>query len=222
MISSPEINKVLRKHLSPTLRENGFSSVSARKAWRWHNHCIWVFNIRAVGSYFSDVTDWPPMSVCAWLGIYYDFIHDSQVILKTDKKERLIPEEYQCHFRSHLIRTLDQSRFTNRLRNPAERNRKDIWWIERNGSNVQEVVENINLAFLEQGKTWFEKFTDLESVFKEIESERNGYNKFFKAKFFAKHLRNKDKTKLYEELYQKEKQRLEEQDNYIFRKRRRY
>ena len=153
MISSPDIDKILRAHLSPILRESGFSKVSARKSWGWHGHCVWVLNIRAVGSYFSDVTGWPPMSVCVWTGIYYDFIpFEGHTPPKVDEKGRLIPNEVDCHMRSHLSRTLDQSVYTKRLSNPAEREREDIWWLEPDGSNMVEAVENIALCFVDEGK----------------------------------------------------------------------
>src|SRR5512146_2609875 len=99
MISSPEINKILRKTLSPILRENGFTVVQARKAWGWHDHCVWVLSIRAVGNYFSLVTGWPPMSVGVWTGVYYDFIpEDSRsAYVDVDTEGRLRPDEVACH-----------------------------------------------------------------------------------------------------------------------------
>ncbi|SMQ80698.1 hypothetical protein SAMN05444673_3988 [Bacillus sp. OV166] len=33
MIGSPEVNKVIRKILSPTLKENGFNKVNTRNNW---------------------------------------------------------------------------------------------------------------------------------------------------------------------------------------------
>jgi hypothetical protein len=67
------LNKPLRTLVVPILRDAGFQHVDARNGWRWHNDVIWVFNIRSVGSYFSDVTGWPPGSVCAWLGVFFTF-----------------------------------------------------------------------------------------------------------------------------------------------------
>jgi hypothetical protein len=209
MISSPDIDKALRKHLSPILRESGFTKVSARKSWGWHGHCVWVLNIRAVGSYFSDVTGWPPMSVGVWTGVYYDFIpFEGHTSPKVDDKGRLIPDEVYCHIRSHLSCTLDQSIYTNRLSNCAERVRKDIWWFERDGSNMVEAVENIALSFVDEGKPWFKRHTNLEATFAEIESEHNCYHKYYRAKYFAKQLGFDKKYEMYGELTDKEKARI--------------
>ena len=209
MISSPNIDKVLRRYLSPILRESGFSKVNARKSWGWHGHCVWVLNVRAVGSYFSDVTGWPSMSVGVWTGVFYDFIPFEGQSIKVDDRGRLIPEEWYCHMRSHLSCTLDQSAYTKHLSNPAERKRKDIWWLERDGSNMIEAIENIALSFVDEGKPWFEKHTDLQDTFAGIEGEHDCYNKYYRAKYFAEQLGLDEKYMMYAELADKEKDRIE-------------
>jgi hypothetical protein len=156
VIGSPEVDKVLRMALCPTLRSNGFAKVGPRKAWGWHDRWVWVFQIRAVGRYFSEVTGWPPMSVCVWLGAFFDYQPSSQRI-KRDAKGRLIPDEVICPNRSHLTCSLDQARFTKGLRNPAERGRNDIWWISPDGSNLSEVIMDIRQQFLAQGLVWYQQ-----------------------------------------------------------------
>jgi hypothetical protein len=209
MISSPDINKLLRKCLSPILRESGFTKITARNSWGWHGHCIWVLQIRAVGNYFSEVTGWPPMSVCVWTGVYYDFVpFPGHTPPKADDKGRLIPDEAYCHVRSHLSCTLNQESHTKSLSNPAERGRRDIWWFERDGSNVVEAVENIALCFSDEGTQWFKRYNDLPHAFADIESERNCYVKYYRAKYFAKHLGIDEKYRMYAELADKEQARI--------------
>lgn len=209
MISSPDIDKYLRRYLSPILRDSGFSKVSARKAWGWSGHAISVLQIRAIGSYASYVSGWPPMSVCVWVGVYYDFIpfigHRPP---KNDPKGRLIPEEWYCHMRSHLSRTLDQSIYTARLPRSGERERTDVWWFERDGSNIEGAVENIAQCFIDEGKPWFERYTDLAKTFEEIETERDCYSKFYQAEYFAKKLGLDEKQRIYAEKRKAEKARI--------------
>lgn len=210
MISSPDIDKFLRRYLSPILRESGFEKVGARKSWGWTGHCVSVLQIRAVGSYFSQVTGWPPGSVCVWTGVYYDFIpFEGHTPPKADNKNRLIPDEVNCHMRSHLSRSLVQSSYTQRLRNPAERIRKDIWWFEPDGSNLEEAVENIALCFVDEGKPWFERYTNLLATFADIESEHDCYMKYYRAQYFAKQLGFDEKYRMYAELREHEKSRIE-------------
>ena len=157
MIGSSEINRVIRDVLSPVLRENGFSRVQARNAWGWHDECIWVLNLRAVGSYFSAVTGWPPMSVEVQLGVYCEFLPPTSGRIKQDIKGELLPTESQCHEHYGLSCWLDQEAYTGRLDNPAEQKRSDLWWIEPDGSNLLAVVEDFKKSFLGEGLSWLKR-----------------------------------------------------------------
>lgn len=209
MIGSSEVNKVLRRHLSATLRAQGFQKVDARNAWAWHDHVIWVFLVRSVGSYFSQVTGWPPMSLTVSLGVFYDFIPPPSPI-KSDSRGRLLPKEYECdlRFRSALQRSIDQSDRTIKLSNAAERNRNDIWWIDPDGANVNEVIPDIASSLIVQGMPWFEGLVDLNTAFCEIENDKDCYSKFRAAKYFAKQLDLPGKFALYSELLMAEKKEL--------------
>ncbi|OKH23981.1 hypothetical protein [Chroogloeocystis siderophila] len=146
MIGSPEVNKIIRKILSPVLRGNGFDKVKTRNNWADRDPCIWVLNIRAVKPH-----SFPSVSVSVWLGIYYKFISPDipgRLLVDTDKDGKLIPKEWMCHIRNHLVLAeLDQSKYTKSLRSSAEANRNDIWWIEPDGSNLEDVIHDIKIAF---------------------------------------------------------------------------
>jgi hypothetical protein len=73
---SAVVNTSLRTHVVPVLREAGFEKVDARNVWAWRDHAVWVFNIRAVGPRFSEVTGWPPSSLTVWLGVLFTFAPD--------------------------------------------------------------------------------------------------------------------------------------------------
>jgi len=209
MIGSPEINKVIRKSLSPILKENGFNKVNTRNNWRWIDQCIWVLKISAVGNYFSKVTGWPPMSIHVELGIYYVFIPNIEEIKKGTNGE-LLPKEYQCHLREELNCNLDQSNYTRHLDNPADRTRNDIWWVEPDGSNVDEVIKDIGKSFVEKGLNWYINNTDLETAFINIENQLNdGYDKYYKAKYFAEFLKHEEKLNMYNYLFEQEKKRID-------------
>ena len=171
MITSTEINKSFRTVLSPILKENGFSKIESRKSWGWHSECIWVFDIKAVGNYFSEITGWPPMSICVSLGVHCEFLAQ-QVEIKRDNRGLSLPKQEQCHFRNNLSCWLDQSKYTTELSNPAERNRKDIWWIESDGSNLAEVIEDVKKSLLMEGLSWLNNKSNKSDILREIEERQ--------------------------------------------------
>ena len=71
-----------------------------------------------------------------------------------------------------------------------------------------EAVENIALCFADEGKQWFQRYNDLLLAFADIESEHNCYVKYYRAKYFAKHLGIDEKYRMYAELADKEQARI--------------
>lgn len=205
--SSSIINKAFRGHLSPALRTAGFEKVDARNGWAWKKDCIWVLTVRAVGSYFSAVTGWPPSSVGVSLGAYYPFIPRPKPV-KNDKDGRLIPAEYECHMRSHLERRLLQDNRVTILNNPAERSRQDLWWIDRDGANADEVALDIVGVFTEIALPWFDKCADLEIALSAVEAERDHLDKFVLAAYLAGKLGRSETREKCARLAEQEGQRI--------------
>ena len=130
--------------------------------------------------------------------------------MKFDSLGRLLPKEYECEsvFRKALLRTIDQQDRTISLANTAERVRKNIWWIDPDGSNVSEVVPDIASSLISQGLPWFERLSDLKTALNEVESQWDCYSKFRAAKYFSNHLDLSDKFAKYSALLIAEENRL--------------
>jgi hypothetical protein len=181
--------------------------MDARNAWLWQAKAVWVFNIRAVGTYFSGVTGWPPGSVGVWLGVYYPFFPREDHI-KEDEDGRVLPAENMCHMRSHLTCTLDQSAQTARLPNPAEHRRTDLWWIDPEGESAVPAAVNIASALAEAGLVWFRENSDLSRALKEVEAGRDCFVKFDTAALLAREIGDADKLRSYASLAIAEGQRI--------------
>lgn len=203
VIESPEINKVIRRILSPTLRDTGFMHVRTRNNWAWNEEVIWVFQIRAVGKYFSSVTGWPSISVGVWLGAFYTFFPIVPYI-RRDSSNRLLPNEEYCQMRSHLLCTIDQAHYKAHLKTHPEKARNDIWWLEPDGSNIEVVVQNIKEEYLAEGTQWFTQMSDFQKVFRLIEQERDCYNKYRRAAYFAKRLEDHSRLEYYHARWKEE------------------
>lgn len=203
------INKDLRRVVSPALRAAGFDHVDARNGWAWRANLIWVFNIRAVGRYFSEVTGWPPSSVGVWLGIFYMFMPELRPDgLKTDKNGRLMPAEAMCHMRTHLETRIDQGGLTRKFPNPAERRRRDIWWVDPDGGNAYEVAQDIAGVFTARGLPWLDKHSDPRSALAEICTERDCYHKYYRVLHLARFVGDQAVERKYSALEEKERLRI--------------
>ena len=205
--TSALLNRELREYVSPVLRHAGFQQVDARNGWSWRDDdCIWVFNIRAVGSYFSQSTNWPAGSVCVWLGVFFTFT-PRPADLKADDQGRLLPPEHLCHMRSHLDCGVDQSAKLRAV-SSVERRRTDIWWVEPDGSNGEAVARDIAASLAAKGLPWFARSSDVRAALAEVEATRDCFGKFVRASLFAKHLGDHDKWRKYDALAEAEAHRI--------------
>lgn len=201
------IDKVFRRHVCPMLREHGFEKIGPRNAWAWRSTCTLVFEIRAVGRYFADVTGWPPSSVCVWLGAWYEFVPGGPVI-KRAGDGRPLPAEVACHMRAHLTCRVDQTQRAHHLANPKERERREIWWVEPDGSNAEAVAIDVTRALKDEGIPGFERWSDLTLVLADIEQEHDCYTKFLRAYHVAKAIGDDRRTVCYRELLIAEGKRI--------------
>ena len=189
MIGSPEVNKIIRRDLSPLLKQQGFAQVQVRHNWGWHGSCTWVLDIRSVGSYFASVTGWPAQSLSVSLGVFYDFVPlGLPRIAKHTPDGKPLPADVDCHQRSVLNCGFDQHHYTKQLENPGERSRNDLWWIEPDGNNVSNAVQDIARQFLAGGLIWFDRMTDLSTAYSTVLTQHDCLNKFSLATYLAKYL----------------------------------
>ena len=205
--TSALLNKPLRQRVAPLLREAGFQRVDARNAWWWRDDFICVFNIRSVGSYFSGVTGWPPGSVCVWLGVFFTSAPQPSG-MKRDEQGRLCPQEHWCHMRSQLARGLDQSARIRTLNNPAERQRTDVWWVDPDGSNADEVARDIAATVVMQGLPWFMEASNPLTALAMVDAMHDSFTKFTKAALLAKRIGDLALWRTYDERAESEARRI--------------
>jgi hypothetical protein len=207
MTTSGVVDKSLRRHVCPVLRDHGFGKIGPRKSWAWRDSCVLIFEIRAVGRYFADVTGWPPGSVCGWLGAYYPFI-PTHVPVKSDAHGRLLPTEVWCHMRGHLAHGLDQESKVRVLANPKERARRDIWWVVPDGSNAETVAIDIACVLKAEGLPRYSSWSDLPTALTEIEREHDCYQKYLRAYHVARQIGDEARAARYRDLLINEAKRI--------------
>ena len=206
--TSAILNRSLRRVVCPILHDAGFDKVDARNAWRWRDQVICIFNIRAVGNYFSEVTGWPPGSICVWQAVFYRFMPQA-IAIAHDTNGRLRPAEHQGHMRTHLDHGLDQSERTSQLPKSAERCRKDVRWVERDGSNAEDVADDVAMLLRERGLAWFDRLSNIEAALAEVEASHDCYVKFDKAAHLARALGDRERWRKYAFLAETEATRID-------------
>jgi hypothetical protein len=190
--TSAIVNRALKMRVTPLLRKIGFDKVEARRAWHWRQDLVWVFTTRAIGGNLGDRI-WPPSSVCVQLGVYYRFfpkipphVSTRKATLEPDRVGRPQPAEDVCHMRAYLECGLDQSKRTVDAENPVERKRRDIWWIDPDGANADEVASDIANSLFEYGIPWYDRVSNLNEALALLEIERDGFSKYSRAFFLAR------------------------------------
>jgi hypothetical protein len=98
--------------------------------------------------------------------------------IKRDKKGQLLPAEYECQMRSNLECGRDQTRLVQSLRNPAERRRKDLWWVASDGTDAEQVAKDIATSLSATGFQWFSRVSNLEAALTMVEAGHDCFTKF--------------------------------------------
>lgn len=190
--SSGLINKAFRKHITPVLKESGFETVNVRKNYLRSAHAICLLEIRALGARLGFESGFPSSSVCVWLGVYYPFLPVDErdkiwMRIKTDKRGMLVPEEVQCHLRSQLVAPASNPK-QRALWNPAERERRDIFWLERDGSDADSVSHVIADLITQVALPWFKTRAEPLDAIRVIETEDYPTNTINNKEFLCTHL----------------------------------
>ncbi|WP_028974578.1 hypothetical protein [Spirochaeta cellobiosiphila] len=136
-----ELNKLIKKDLYPVLKNLGFERLTVKNSYKWDDKLIYRFQIKTVGKTFSQSTGWPSSSFYCHVEPYYSFLYDSDEL---DRDGRIkLPRRWPSEGGMFLSCGIDQTGERASLPNRAERKRTDIWWVEKDGSNAQQVIQDL-------------------------------------------------------------------------------
>ena len=146
-MDSKVVNKAIRDVLRPSLKENGFIKFTGRDSWRVKKDTIEVINFQSFNSYNAEILGVTSFSFGVNLGVYYKGINSIRFAFKISKD---YPKEYECQARRSLLKNIEQ-----------EYSRPDVWYIEKNGSNIEDCIIDVRNILLEMGLDWLDRFSDL-------------------------------------------------------------
>lgn len=148
-MGSSVVSREIRREVWPVLRQQGFDAFTSRTAWRHLPDRVWVVNFQSFSSYFSLVDGCTTFSFAMNIGIYLDALAEN-----VDAKVRARPRDYHCHFRAKLAKGIHQQNYT----------RSDIWFVDPQGSNLLDVVDDARRVLLSEGMGWFDRLSGLDQV----------------------------------------------------------
>ncbi len=145
-MDSRVLAREIKNEIWPILRRAGFTEFSPKTAWRHTPDQIHVVNYESFSSYLAGGVGCTTFSFALNLGIYFRVIPFESPIKK--------PQESHCHFRHRLLKSIDQPVLP----------RRDTWYVEPDGTNVLECLDDSRAAIVREGLPWFDRFQSLEFV----------------------------------------------------------
>ena len=162
-MDSANVNKEIKSIIRPLLQDAGFSQFTPRTAWRYSGEKIDVVNFQSFNSYLANAVGCTTYSFCVRLGCSFEAIpHRARV---KRRNGYLRPEEYECHFRLALQKSIKQSNLK----------RTDVWYVDPTGKNLEIVVADARKAILEIGLGWFSRFGDMREVLRTLLEDSEGH-----------------------------------------------
>ena len=156
-ISSTDINRLIRHLVWARLRDVGFDQRTARTAWRRWSEGVDVVNFQSFNAYLAGAVGCTTFSFAVNLGTTLDYLPGSV----TGEASR--PKEWQCPLRLHLRKRLSQPIFRpyagvrDLIGASAEDavDRSDVWYVNADGSNIEETVADAAAVLESEGLPWF-------------------------------------------------------------------
>jgi hypothetical protein len=152
-VDSKVVAREIKQEIWPLLRQEGFTEFSAKTAWRHTSDQIHVVNYQSFNSYLAQGVGCTTFSFALNLGIFFRAI-PFQYPFKRGPDPSVKPQAYHCHFRHRLLKGIDQPILP----------RRDTWYVEPDGSNLLQCLDDSRTAILQEGLPWFSRFESLESV----------------------------------------------------------
>jgi len=163
MVSVNELRNKIFSEISTCLMSIGFTNEKGYAFYAQSQDVIQVIQIsfldRRHANYFGTNT----ASFSLEMGIFFSFINTSGDMSQSYVKQMILPKIYECHIRRNLSRDISQKAPKKDLSKP-DRKRRDIWWVERSGANINE--ESANRVILKRAKRWLSRFSDIKYAYR--------------------------------------------------------
>lgn len=162
-MDSSFVSRIIRKITWPIVREQGFTDLTSRTARRDCDDRIEIVNFQSFNSYLAQGIGCTTFSFALNLGIFFRRIPRPRPIKLQQESKPFRPEEYHCHFRRKLMKTS----------NIDALKRLDVWSVEPDGSNAEDLVLDATFKIQRDALPWFERYRNLDFVLETLNTDKN-------------------------------------------------
>ena len=157
------VNKAIRTHIRPLLKENGFLDFTTRTSWRYREKHIEIINFQSYSAHLAQGLGCTSFSFGINLGIYLLYIPERFPNNPLSRRHgQIAPKEHQCHFRRSLRKGISQAY-----------QREDIWAVSSNEAALEPVIQDAKRVIASEAFDWFDYYRDDMSVLYTLKNEES-------------------------------------------------
>ncbi|MGD8912339.1 MAG: hypothetical protein PVJ68_06300 [Candidatus Thiodiazotropha sp.] len=160
-----DIQKEIKDSISHRLESKGFFVDKSPTFYNIKDNLIRIVHIdflsRKNATYFQSNT----ASFTLNLGVNYNI----------ENKANFYPNEHDSHIKGCIIRTFRQKSPMDLKGFPLlhpERRRRDIWWVYRDASNLNNLLSNAVRVLDRKAIQWLERYSDIDFVIRVLQSKK--------------------------------------------------
>ena len=153
-MDSRVVGRELRAVVRPTLEAAGFTVFRGRVAWRTLEDQTWVVSFQSFNAHVAEGVGCTTYSFSVRLGL-----HLSDDLPLPRSADSALPKEYESSFRFTALKRLTQPYF-HPWGDPRVTDRRDVWFVREDGSNLAEVVRDARDVISASGLRQLEAYRD--------------------------------------------------------------
>ena len=158
-MSSKVVNRQIREHIRPLLKEAGFTAFSPRTSWRYGEEVVELVNFQSFNAYHAEVMGCTTFSFSINLGCFAAWL-PAEGPVKTENG-KLRPQEYDCQLRSSLAPGLPQPHDTP----------PGLWSIDAKGRNLDAIIHDAWEQIRTHGLPWLERLRDPYEILRTLQED---------------------------------------------------
>lgn len=174
------VDAALREHLWPPLKARGFTRRAGRTGWRDADGAVHCLKVQSYNAYLAERMGATTYSFGINVGVFFPAIA-SRSAMGAFVRDALRPKESQCHLRRFLTKGIEQPSLTDHG-SPSDGGRSkwampwadrlDVWLVNPDGSNVDDVARDAAEQVLADGLSWLDHASEPREAIRILTEER--------------------------------------------------